>query len=316
MNLISCIQKNYRIIILIILLIANTMFYVEKLNAEPKKITERINYKLVNEDGDNTMFIETNYSEVTLYLKVSPYIELPYPSMFTIFMNGKQVKCLWNNNNYSYKYHTIIKPETISLIPITIKNIPAGMNTLYFGTTYYPNEFDFKDNDLLNRKYSLDLVPFTIIRGNKTNWSQTDTIFKNYNQLTNINKDLPIGIYGELSCSLSDLIVSCNSKTTKKYYLWQNNDNIKRNVRFVLLKNWTQVPWPSGDMLIDVCIEPGEIFCQELLIPKIANATPTQLLVIAFIDPDKSFWYFDKHKELKAALYGTQAYATLRNVFF
>ena len=51
---------------------------------------------------------------------------------------------------------------------------------------------------------------------------------------------------------------------------------------------------------------------------KLQSCRTNQLSVIAFINPDESFWYFDKEEndDLKANIFGAMAYSTLGNIIF
>ena len=265
------------------------------------------------------MFMKTDQSKLTFYLQISPDIIKSYPALFTIFMNGRQIQCLWDDNiKFSDVFLTTIDPKKVKKIKITIDNIPKGLNTMQFGMVYFPNKTDFKEENLYNRKYSLDLTSFTIVRNDNMNWAE-ESRFKNYEQPL-LNKKMPVGSRGELSLVKDEIsydLISDINQNKKMYYYWQNSDKRIRKVRFSLLRDWKQIPWPSGELFIDVSVNPGDIFYKEILLSKIINNKTNQISIIAFMDPDKSFWYWDKNKtnDLKATHYGAQANSTLRNIF-
>jgi hypothetical protein len=100
-------------------------------------------------------------------------------------------------------------------------------------------------------------------------------------------------------------------------YYWQNSDIKTRKVRFSLLSNWEQIPWPSGDMFVDVYVEPGNIYYNELLLSDLSlTKYMNNLSVVAFVDPDISFWYYDDDGDLKANHYASQAFSTLRSIIY
>jgi len=320
MNINGFINIKKQIIISIIILIAALIFaryfLVTRSNAKMENRSESTNYKLLNEKGYPSMFMQTDQSELTFYLKITPDIKSPYPVLFTIFMNGRQIECLWDiDTNYTDLYYTTINPNEDRLIKITVINIPKGLNTLQFGTVQSPNKIDFKEEELFNEQYSLNLTPFTIVRDDIMNWSEK-SIFNDYNQPSIINKNMSVGMSGVLCFSKNDLVLDLISNVNEHkeiYYYWQNTDKITRKVRFSLLIDWKQVPWPTGDWFVDVSVSPGDIFCKDLLLSEIVKNETNQLSVVAFIDPDRSFWYFDKN-DLKANHYGVLSYATLKNI--
>ncbi|MDF9408116.1 hypothetical protein L7E55_07040 [Pelotomaculum isophthalicicum JI] len=316
------IKKHFTISFLIIALILTSFCLVTRANKRIENKSENINFKILDENGTSSMFMKTIQSKITFYLKITPDIKKPYPELFTIFMNGKQIECLWDNNTeYTSLYYTTINPNEDRLIEITINNIPKGLNTLQFGTVYLPNKIDFQEEELFDEKYSLDLTPFTIVRNDNINnnydinWSE-ESIFNNYNKPSFIDKNMPVGISGILSFSNNDLtsdLISNVNEYKEIYYYWQNTDEKIRKVRYSLLIDWEQVPWPTGEMFIDVSVNPGDIFYKDLLLSEIVKNKNCQLSIVAFIDPDKSFWYFNNN-ELKANHYGALSYATLRNI--
>lgn len=314
MNVNNILNKRNSVIFLSVAFILATILLVG--NNRGLESQENIHYKLVDDKGINRMFIKTNQSKVTFYLKIIPNITKKTPALFTIFMNGRQVKCLWDGaNEHAEVFFTKITPKKDKEIKITIDNIPKGLNTLQFGTLYFPNQTNFIEDDLYNEKYSLDLTPFTIVRDEDINWSEKATFINN--KQPSLNKKMPIGKRGELSASKDDLyldLISSISQNSKKYYFWQNIDKKVKRVRFSLLINWKQVPWPSGDKFIDVSLNPGDVFLKEIMLSDIVKNKTDQLSVVAFINPDVSFWYWDKNNDLKATDDGAQAYATLRNI--
>ncbi len=312
-------KSNNKIIILILIIItiSSTFIIINSFKKEKTTVSaEHINYKIVNYEGVTTMLMKTKQNTLTFYLKVTPSIINPSPHLFTIFMNGKQIECLWNNT-IDKTYNTTIYPGKEKLIKIKIDNIPKGLNTLQFGTVYSPNKYDFKQEELYKNKYSLDLTPFTIIQGDSNKWSQRN-LFEKYAQTPSIDKELPVGINGIFSTSKDKLaldLVSNTQELKKVYYFWQNTDKKTRKVRLSLLNNWEQISWPSGEEFIDIIVKPNDIFYKELDLPDIVTTDINQLTVIAFLNPDESFWYFDKERdEIGANHYGAIAFTTLRNI--
>lgn len=315
------IKKQIAVSFLLIIVILTGFLLVTRANKKMPNKSEGINFKLINENKASAMFMRTDQSKITFYLQITPNIKKPYPELFTIFMNGRQIKCLWNNEECTDLYYTTINPNEDRLVEITIDNIPKGLNTLQFGTVYLPDKVDFQETELFSEKYALDLTPFTIVRcddindNNNLNWSE-ESIFNNYNQPSFIDKNLPVGKSGVITFFDNDLtldLISNVSEYEKIYYYWQNTDEITRKVRYSLLIDWKQVPWPTGEMFIDVLVKPGDIFYKDLLLSEILSNKNCQLSIVAFIDPDKSFWYFN-NDDLEVHSYSTPSYATLRNI--
>lgn len=313
-------KDNYRFICLIMAFLLIYGLLTDKASANTAAI-DRINYKLVNEHGETTMHMETSQGELTFYLLINPEINSKYPALFSIFMNGRQVECYWNDSAYPAKeLYTIIENKEEQLVKITIANIPSGLNTLQFGIVYHPEIIHYEDDDLLHGSYlyKLDLTPFTIVRGERLNWPDS-SLFLDYISPEHINRDMPVGMDGMLTFiqdQYSPKILSPILKDSMVYYYWKNTDTKARKVRFSLLCNWEQVQWPSGDLFIDVLVKPGDIYYKELLLSEITNNGVNELSVIAFIDPDISFWYYEKNNNLRANHYGSLAFASFRCMIF
>lgn len=307
---------------IIIALVLISFLLATRSNKKVETQSEYLNFKLVDENGTTSMFMKSDQDQITFYLKIISQINKPFPELFTIFMNGRQIKCLWDNNTeYTDLYYTTINPNEDRLIKITINNIPKGLNTLQFGTVYLPTKIDFKEEELFDGQYSLDLTPFTIVQednindDDNINWAEK-SIFYNYFQPSFIDKNLAVDINGILTFSKDELatdFISNINEHKEIYYYWKNNEKEIRKVRFSLLIDWKQVPWPTGEMFIDVSVNPGDIFYRALLLSEIVENKNCQLSIVAFINPDNSFWIFDEN-DLKANRNGALSYATLRSI--
>jgi len=282
----------------------------------------RINYKLLDGQGKSAMCSFTNNSEQTLYLNVTPYITSERPVLFTVFMNGKQIECLWNGDN-DINYQTIIEPEQKKVIEVVLRDIPEGKNTFQFGTVYFPEKTTWEDPDkLMNSEYSMELTPFTIVSKKDTvseDWSfpYHSYLFQNDATISQI-----VGIEGELCLSKDQPSVRCvnNLKDQKHlYYYWGNSEEEIVMVRFSLMKDWKQITWPdSGEMFLDIKANPGDSFVKEINLLQSAQLGANQYTVVAFVNPGVPFW--DKNeKDLEYSEVnqnGARGWATLRNIIY
>jgi len=286
------------------------------------KITEtieRINYKLLNENNKNAVYTVINNDIVTFSLRITPYIKKEKPVLYTIFMNGKQIECKWNNEPAKI-FKTTIYPDKIDDIKVTIENIPKGLNTFQFGNVYYPDKTNFNSSEkLLSSNYSISFHPFTIVNGEEDKWSE-NLEFK-YNNILSTDSNNVASIEGDISTDKVKIYKSLfnnYNETRKLYYHWKNSEDKSVNARFSLLVNWEQVRWPETDKyFIETKADPGDSLIHEINISEFSGNKTNQIAIVVFINPDTSFWYFDeKVNDWEVNRYGSQAYSTLKNIIY
>lgn len=281
--------------------------------------TYGINYKLLDHKGASAVYSFTDSDDITLYLHITPTLNKEIPVLYTIFMNGVQIQPIWNDTTHSCLYNYIIKPNKKDVIKITIKNIPNGINTFQFGTVYFPNKIFWEDeNVIFSDNYSLRLEPFTVV--SKENILNINLLNFKYNEKL-IKRDYTnvVDMYGILS--ISQDFISFNSfydirDVNKIYYHWKNTDRQERNVRFSILKDWKQIPWPNIDeYFIDILVYPNDAIIKELDFSYLITDEDdtVQFTIVSFVDPGISFWYYDGN-DLKANHYGSQGFASMRTI--
>ncbi|MBA1335796.1 MAG: hypothetical protein HPY66_1424 [Firmicutes bacterium] len=318
--------SKYRWIKVLLLVSAVIIIFVLQIGLQksPKtsQYNERINYKILDEAGKPSFYTITSIDKVKLFLQITPFLEKERPVLYTIFMNGKQIECKWNNE-LSLFHRRIIYPGKSETLEIIIEDIPEGLNTFHFGEVYYPDKTDWNDKDnRFNWEYSLNLSPFSVVSGKSSSWSEETKFFHHDGLLFNASgKKTTAGIHGSLSMEkdrISYSHVYDIKEINKLYYHWKNSDVEPRRVRLSLLRDWQQIPWPdSGELFIDILANPDDMLIKEIDISKLAKDKENQLTIIAFLNPDVSFWYFDdKSNDLEANHYGAIAFATLRDKIF
>ena len=281
------------------------------------KQIETINYKLLDKEGNPIVCYITSDDEITLFLKVTPDITQTLPVLYTVFMNGEQIECLWNNK-LTCVYYQLIEPQKTEFIALTIREIPEGRNTLQFGSVYYPSKIHWNNTESINR-YTLNLNPFTIVRNIEAQYTYMEFTSKKSEQENGYFEIQNIGINGFLSSKkgkqVSKFIYNVD-EINHLYYYWQNPDNIPINAKFSLLVNWKQTTWPNtGKLFIDIKSYPKDIVFQEIDLSTIIKEEINHICVVAFVNPDISFWYYDTSvNDWEANPQGAQGYSTQRTL--
>lgn len=310
--------------IFIILCIGLIIFFVyDRPAAKESKRYNSLKYLLVDEQGIPAMYSKTNGSEKRLFLDINSGVAQDCPVLYTIFMNGKQIKCFWDSNP-AVNFRTVLKPNEHKKIEILLKDLTAGENVFQLGTVYFPDKTEWSDPAMLLRdEYSMDLVPFTVLSTNKSGPLLSSSFPYHQGLFVNNSPNAKLfGIEGDLSLyenkGKTGLIYHYNS-VNKLYYHWGNTKDITVSLRLSLMKNWEQIPWPDTNTLfLDTKANPDDYLVKEIDLSSSAGEGPNQYIVIAFINPNTSFWYFEEQNKgedkWKADPHGAQAWATSRNI--
>jgi hypothetical protein len=129
---------------------------------------EYIHYNIVTNDNEQGALIKTQEQNIELNLKIEAHISRPKPVLYTIFLNGKQIKVQWDKNKEpSYLLRMTLLPDENVSVKFRICDLPKGTNTLNFGSVSYPDKYDIPEKEQLSANYSMNLHPFTIIVGNE-----------------------------------------------------------------------------------------------------------------------------------------------------
>lgn len=281
-----------------------------------------IHYKMLDEYGEPGLYSFTNTQEQKLFLNITPETTKERPILYSVFLNGRQVECLWNGEAAS-NYRTTIKPGEKQVLEISILNVPQGKNMYQLGTVHFPDKNDWGNYDvLLNSAYSMDLTSFTIIRQTGIvsqellTFPYEQDIFESESEIA----DLAL-IEGDLSLAQDQISGGCiyNSDDVQKlYYHWRNSNDEPVMVRFSLMKDWEQIPWTdTGELFLDTKANSGDYLVKEIDLSKTLKSGTNQYMVLAFINPGVSFWYYDKddnRDHWKVNPIGAQGWATLRNI--
>lgn len=297
------------------------IFHYYEMKYSDKQLTksvkeESINYKITDKNGESVVLINTTNNSVTINLSIKPSINISRKVKYSIFMNGKQMNCLWNGNNKKV-FEYLVMPDREDIIEIKIENIPEGSNTFHMGTIYYPDKTKWDDEfKLLTQETMLGLKSFTVNVGDKIDCLDFDS----KSELLNPNNSLVTTSSGDISSSDSSISLVTENKLSSQdilYYHWKNDYDKSKNVRFSILLNWNQIKWPGlNSYFVDTKVEPGDVVSWEIDISDFENKGD-QLCVVAFINPGKSFWYYDpndKSNPIKANKDGALGFSTYRTI--
>lgn len=284
--------------------------------------SEVIHYKMLGQDNEPGLYSFTNAKEQKLYLHITPETTTARPLLYSIFLNGRQIQCLWNGEA-AVNYRTTIEPNQGKTIEITILNVPEGKNMYQFGAVHFPDKLDWNnDHPLRNSAYTMDFTSFTIVR--QTDMAANELLTFPYEKSITKSKnraaELAI-IEGDLSVAPDKISGNClyqYNDIKKLYYHWRNSYDEPVMVRFSLMKDWEQIPWPdSGRLFLDTKAEANDYLLKEIDLTGNAEVGANQYMVVAFINPGISFWYYDQQDDTdhwKANPLGSQGWATLRNI--
>lgn len=310
-------KKKYLLLIFILCICIAVIMAIPMKNTSDKNKIERINYKLINRKGEPSLYNVIDSNEIELYLKITPQIKEQRPAAYTIFMNGEQIECQWNDEKTKIFKKTVY-PDRNDVIKIVINNIPNGLNTFQIGTVYFPDKNNWTEEELENTRYSIDFNSFTII-SNQDIKNKSNISFEYKKELFNNNESDAIAIIdGDITYSKEEIIIQniyYLNKSKIAYYHWKNTDDKVRKVRFSLLVNWKQVEWPdTGELFIDSLAYPNDYLIKKL---ELSAFEDSQIAIVAFLDPDEPFWYYDKNdpnNRIKANYYGSIAFSTDRTI--
>jgi len=276
-----------------------------------------VDYNLYDKNG-NTVMYKISGGLLELHLLVDPHITKPLPMLYTVFINGRQVNCNWDGKDAPV-YRTSLLPNQKKNISIKINDIPTGENTLQVGYVCYPDKTVWLDEQLLLKSdYAMQFSSFTVIN-DKPN---TDTNVKYSPQMPTTNNTFPYRdlVYedGFLSNTPNKLVVEPFVKlgSAQRYFFWRNSQDQRVLVRFILLKDWIETPWPmSNKVAFDVISKPNDLYCIPIDFGVLSKQGTHQFSVISFVNPHISFWYWDKQEnDWEANKNGARAYSTLKLV--
>lgn len=293
------------------------------LNQENKNQLDKqvVHYKMLDQNNGPGLYSFTDTQEQKLYLHITPETTTARPMLYSVFLNGRQMQCLWNGEA-AINYRTTIEPNERQIIEITILNVPEGKNMYQFSAVHFPDKTDWKDQAFMRSAYTMDFTSFTIVR--KTDIAADELLTFPYEKVmtksNNRTAELAI-IEGDLSITQDKISGNCIYKYNdieKLYYHWRNSYDKQIMVRFSLMKDWEQICWPdSGKLFLDTKANPDDYLLKEIDLTGITETGANQYIVLAFINPGISFWYYneqDANDHWKANPLGSQGWATLRNI--
>ncbi|MCL6580643.1 MAG: hypothetical protein K6U08_03380 [Firmicutes bacterium] len=258
----------------------------------PSAITH-LHCELRTDAGGVRTYWVTENGDLDLTLSASLRGAGPTEVLFGLFVDGRQWPAVWDGQQAMLKPVTL-GPDSSQEVEFGIRGLPQGVHALYLLCVVLPTcGRNLTESHIMHTQIAM--YPFTVESRSPIGPLPDKVVSATPGPDTAVLQ--AIGLRGVLCVSANDLAIDLSFDIRDRqtlYYAWRNDSDGPVQVRFVLLVDWLQTPWPTQDAeALEFRAEPSQAVLEEIDLSALPIDDMSYLVVVAFLRPLLPMWLLD-----------------------
>jgi len=275
--------------------------------------TTQMRCALHTDNGGVRKYWVTETGDLDMTISIDMKGTGPRELVLALFVDGRQWPAFWDGQQAMVR-KLVLEPGVDLDIQFGIKGLSAGVHSLHLLTAVLPlHDRNLTESQVMSSGFSVVLNPFTVESRSPID-APSEQVVCSATGSPATDSFHAVGADGVLCVDPATLAIDPSFDIRDRqilHYVWRNDGDSPVAVRFVLLVDWLQTPWPEQKAAaLAVRAGPNEVLVAEIDLSGLPIGDASYVLVVAFIEPQRPVWKLDDSGAPYADPEGGRAFAS------